>query len=221
MALPGIAGLGGFFAGGLQLVNARTSKVNLQDYITALLPSGVASGDFMIAIMNVTDDPSAARTWTGDTGWTELIDQNARPNLRIATKTAGSSESNPTFTTNATGTFIDLSCAIIVFRRAQYDTIGTIATSSTNGTLTYNDITSARGIVLAAFCSENGDGNDDPTVGVPSGFSLVVSSGDGKASIRVYSKTMDAGATSGLSSTISGQTATGYNGGILIGVKEA
>jgi hypothetical protein len=221
MALPGIAGLGGFFTNGLQLVNATSNSTNLQEYITALLPAGVASGDFMIAIMNVTDSPSAARTWTGDTGWTERIDQNARPNLRIATKTAGSSESNPTFTTNGTVGGCALSCAIIVFRRAQYDTIGTIATSSTNGTLTYNDITSARGIVLAALCSENGDSDDDPAVGVPSGFSLVVSSGNGRASIRVYSKTMDAGATSGLSSTISGQTATGYNGGILIGVKEA
>jgi len=89
-------------------------------------PSGTANGDLLVAVMF--SSGSGAQTWTGATGWTEAIDQNTAPNLRIAYKTAGSSEgSSYTFTATGGTAF---SGAMICIRNGVWDTVGTITTTT-------------------------------------------------------------------------------------------
>jgi hypothetical protein len=65
------------------------------------IPSGVAAGNFMLAIMAA----QVAETFTGDTGWNEIADYGSNPGLRAAWKLAGGSEpSSYTFTASISST---------------------------------------------------------------------------------------------------------------------
>lgn len=206
------AGAGPVYAG-------FSSTIDIASAITATLPAGVVAGTLLIATMNIADFTApGAKTWTGGTGWTELLDQNARPNLRVAYKVAGSGEANPTFTHTGTDGDSYACVSIWAFNRAAYDTIGTIATSTDNGTISYNSITSAGGIVIAVIAS--GEDTATPTYGTPSGFTAQAQVNYGRAHQRGYYKAFAAGSVSGLSSTISGFSGS-YNSGVLIGVKAA
>ena len=219
--LPGLSGVGGFFNTGIQFVNYASTRDNISNEITATLPTGITSGDLLVAVMTVSDSGTAtAETWTtfSPVGWTERRDQNAAPNIRVATKIAGSGETNPVFVPSGTG---QIACTILAFRNAAYDTIGTTATSTLNGTITYNDITSAGGFVLAAIASGNDSDANLHVFGAPSGYNAIPMRDSSWGAVQVFYRRVNAGATSGLSSTISGQTGSANNAGVLIGVMEA
>lgn len=87
-------------------------------------PTGTLEGDLMVAVMNA----GGITTWTGDTGWTEVADQNAQPSTRIAYKVAGASE--PASYTFGADTSRILSGTIATYRNAAYDAVGAIVTGT-------------------------------------------------------------------------------------------
>ncbi len=106
------------------LISQASGTAGTTTTLTINKPTGTREGDLMISAVN----GDAQATWTGDTGWTEVADQNARPSLRIAYKVAGASEgASYTFTASSTG---NLSGTIATYRNGAYDAIGTIATGA-------------------------------------------------------------------------------------------
>lgn len=115
------------------LSTATTSSTTL----TINKPTGTTQGNLLIAI--VFADPNV--TWSGDTGWTEVVDQGSGPSIRVAYKVAGASEaSNYTFTSSASGL---IGGAIFTYKNALYDTVGAIQTGVTGGVQVAPSITLA------------------------------------------------------------------------------
>lgn len=114
--------------------------------LTVNKPAGTLEGDLMVAVM--CSDGLTNATWTGDIGWTEIVDQALQPNVRIAYKAAGGSEpSSYTFTSTNTST---KSGAIITYRYAAYGTIsGTITTGGNPLVLTNISPSESQSILLA------------------------------------------------------------------------
>lgn len=90
-------------------------------------PANTAAGDLMIAFM-MTD--TNGRTWTGDTGWTEVADQGVDPGIRIAYKVANTSEGS-SYTFTASGSQRRTG-AILTYRNAAGPVVaGSFKTGST------------------------------------------------------------------------------------------
>ena len=102
---------------------ASASQQNVSRGLTLTInkPTGTVVNDLMVAVMA---DTGAAETWTGATGWTEIADQNASPNLRVAYKVAGASEASSYVFTRSGVVTEFLSGCILTYRYAAYDTIG-------------------------------------------------------------------------------------------------
>lgn len=97
--------------------------------VTVNKPAGTVEGDLMVAVMSG-GATNLARTWTGDTGWTEVADENAVPNLRVAYKVAGAAEgSSYTFTASLSTTY-GLAASILTYRYAAYDAVSSFASGS-------------------------------------------------------------------------------------------
>lgn len=196
------------FVASAQAQNASTSTVVISK------PTGVQQGDLLIAFCAAAND----RTWTGGAGWTEVVDQNAKPSLRVAYLVAGASEpSSYTFTLNSNS---NASSVIAAFRYAAYDTIGSIATGSASGVQTASAITlsSASSAILAFFEVDSASRTwSNPT----SGLVPTATDSDGTApSFALYRQlSLSSGSTGTRSATCS--TLTGSFACILVGIKPA
>lgn len=93
--------------------------------ITVAKPTGTREGDLLLASMYLSGKNT---TWTGDTGWTEVADQGANPNLRVAYKVAGSSEAASYTFTAATSS--NLTANIVLYRNAAYNSVGSITSGA-------------------------------------------------------------------------------------------
>ncbi len=193
------------------IASASTQNTAAGTSLVINKPTGTQAGDLMIAIMGTSN---GAATWTGDTGWTEIVDQGASPNLRIAYKVAGSSEgSSYTFTSSAT-----LNCAgsIFTYRNAAYDAIGAITT--TTNTSTPTGPTAAAAFSMLIGC--NLRANASYTITPPSSMTTRVTDSDVNApSYAVADEYVIAGATGTRSFTSSGTGGT--SSGILLTIKPA
>lgn len=214
MPLPGVCGaIGGIrsifdFVGYSENVESPGTTS-----FTINKPSGVVSGDLLVAIMGATGGDI---TWTGDTDWTEALDQGAKPNLRVAYKAVtGSEGASFTFTASSAAEYVG---QILAFRAASYDQIGSIVTRTGNGALAMPGITAVDGIVIAAASTA-----DDltSTYSVPSGMTLIKKNENMThgVSISTWYEFVIAGATGDLTSTISTVGAGDPSAGVLIGVK--
>jgi hypothetical protein len=126
----------------LEFVALSTATID-STTLTINKPTGTVQGNLLIAIMF--SDSLSNATWTGDTGWTEVIDQGVRPSLRVAYKVAGASEaSSYTFISNFSGL---IGGAILTYKNALYDTIGAIQTGASG------DVQTAPSITLAESAS--------------------------------------------------------------------
>lgn len=127
-------------------------------------PSGTVEGDLMFAFMG----NATSATWTGDTSWTEILDQGAKPSIRIAYKVAGASEgSSYTFTSSVSS---NIAGGIITYRYAAYDAIGTITTGTSP--LTLPSVTASLSqCLLLAF----GARGANTTVGTPTSMTSRIS----------------------------------------------
>lgn len=139
-------------------------------------PTGTIENDLMIAVMATSTN--LPRAWTGDTGWTEVADQNASlgNNLRVAYKVAGASEgSSYTFTLSSTG-YLESGC-ILTYRYAAYDTIGNF-TTFTNPLVLPSISPSASQSMLIAAGSER---TASVTVGTPTSMTALVTDNNANA----------------------------------------
>lgn len=171
-------------------------------------PAGVQQGDLLVCVIRGNDS-----TWTGDTGWTEVIDDRA---LRVAWKIAGASEP-ASYTFNQTP---NKNCygGIFAFRGAAYDAVGTTATIGGNGSL------SAPGVTLSSFGGDllfvEGDNQASRTFTTPAGHTALAQTFFGTSSIQAFYKLDDPpGATGNVATTTAG--GGGQNYAILVGFRGA
>jgi len=151
--------------------------------------------------------------WDGiNIGWTEVIDQNAKPNIEVAWKLDGSgSDVSSVQTSVQAAVFGVLSTR---WRFAAYDTIGAIATIVADGNLVMPSITAVGGVLLAFMFADNA-----ATLGTPTGFNDVVSGtwGSGVSGWKLCQKPIGGGATGTATSAVSGLSGTA--GGVLVALK--
>ena len=178
--------------------------------LTINKPTGTVDGDIMVAVMS----GGNAGAWTGDTGWTEILDQGATPNIRAAYKVASGEGASYTFSHPAGGGNYGF---LATFRGLQYDTVSASASTQTgDGTLAVTGITAAGGVLIAAYAITNAfSGLSSST---PGGMISLASSGTGlDGGIFGYWQEVAAGATGTRSSSLG--TDMGQGAGILIALK--
>lgn len=214
--LPGMSASAGFMSTANDpFWSSASAEVTFATGLTINKPSGVVSGDTLVAIV-----AGGGVTWTGDTGWTEAIDQGALPGIRVAYKTAGGSEgASYTFTGSSSSTKFGI---ILCYRGVSWDVIGASVTTLTgDGALAISGVTSGAGtddgVLLAAVASFD---TVTATHSVPSGMRLIASHRESVNNrlLSIFAQTISGGATGTRSSTIGGGTSSD-NGGILIGLK--
>lgn len=152
------------------VASANNQTTSSSTSLTIDKPTGTAQNDLMIAIMA----SGTNSTWTGDTDWTEIGDQGARPCLRIAYKVAGASEgANYTFTQSSSGT---ASGCILTYRNATYDTVAASFTTAANP-LVVSSVTaaSAQSILIIGASRQAAS----ITLGTPPGMTARVTDADG------------------------------------------
>ncbi len=172
-------------------------------------PTGTQQGDLMIAFMA----GESAGTWTGDTGWTEVVDANVKFALRAAYKVAGASEgASYTFTSSSSRI---LSGAILTYRGAAYDAIGSIA-SGANPLVITGPTASEDFSVLIGYAGRLASG---VTITAPASMTARVTDNDGNApSYVIADEYVLAGATGTRSFTIGSAVDVS---GVLLTIKPA
>ncbi len=170
------------------------------------LPNPVIEGDLMIAVMACDTN---ARTWTGDTGWTEVADQGADPDLRIAYKVAGATEPS-SYTFTLSGSQKTTGC-ILAYRYAAYDTIaGSFTTAASPLLLSSVSPSLSQSILLAAGARSA----TSITLGTPTSMTARFTDADANdPSFIVCDQTVAKGPT-GVRSMTTGST-TGVSGIML------
>lgn len=117
------------FAGASPRLVAKANTQNASTGASLVIskPTGTTTGDVMLAVMGAS---GGTPTWTGDTSWTEIADPGTvASGIRIAYKVAGASEgASYTFTCSTSAQ--TLSGVILTYRGAAYDTIGSLASST-------------------------------------------------------------------------------------------
>lgn len=179
-------------------------------------PSGLQVGDLMIAVLCVTSS-AGTPTWTELTGWTEVLDSSGtRPTFAMQWKVADSADvaaADFTFTATAGGT--SNAAAILAYRGAAFDAVGT-ETRSASASVTATAITVGpdNSVLLAAFAS----GTAALTVTTaPSGMTQR-SNQTSPGMLTIYSQDVGAGGSGTKSITYSGGSATT---GVLFSIKPA
>jgi len=171
-------------------------------------PDLITNGNELISIMG---SSGGDNTWTGDTGWTERVDEGAQPNLRVATKVASSESGDYTFTyAQSRG----LAGVILNFKGFSYETIGIVHNNGGgDADVVAPTITAASdGSILLAFFV---DTTDTRAFSTPSGMTNILSDDDADSpSISVFQETVGSGATGTRTSTPSG--GGGDSSGVLL-----
>lgn len=177
----------------ITFVAAATAANSGAATLTINKPSGTLEGDLMISFVS----NGNSRTWTGDTGWTEVVDDAVNGGIRIAYKVAGASEgASYTFTAvegNATSQGI-----IVTYRGATYSLIGTVSAAA-SPTVAPTITTTAVGTILGYFNTVSAS----RTFTVPSGMGSVqylATNGSGE----LFSQKVPVGATGTRTSQVSG-----------------
>lgn len=208
--MQGASGIGAAieFVASAQAQNANALTVVISK------PTGTQQGDLLIGLCAA----ATGRTWTGDTDWTEVIDQGSAPSIRVAYKIAGASE--PASYTFSLSSATNASGVIVTFRNAAYDTVGTIRTTASSSVQTAPAITlsSSSSAILALFAHDIGSRTwSSPTSGL---VSTATDSDANNPSWALYRElNLSSGSTGTRSSTVS--NVTGNIGCLLVGIKPA
>lgn len=191
------------------VVGASFGGVGNGSTFAVALPSGVQPGDILIAVCQ----SNSSLTWSGDTGWTELVDMGSLPSLRIAIKTAGPSEpSSYTFGTSLSKTS---NAHIVAVRGGTFDAIGIVETAQ--DPLPARSISVAKKDSLLLACFSSASSSVTPTT--PSGMGLVaVDSNSIAPSSAVFSEVVQAGASGSRSSSMGSTTGVA---GVLLSISPA
>lgn len=169
------------------IASASTQNASTGATLAINKPTGTAQGDLMLALLTA---GSVAATWTGDTDWTEVADQGARPGLRVAYKVAGASEGG-SYTFTASSSSAKLAGSILTYRGAAYDAIGSIASGADPLTVTGPTAASNWAVLLGI------GGRDSASISVTTTLTTTrVTDNDGNAPSYVIAEdVVGAGAT--------------------------
>lgn len=193
------------------IAEASTQNSGASTSLVINKPTGTTDGDLMIAVMG-TNQPSGAFTWTGDTGWTEVVDHGTGPGLRVAWKIASSEGANYTFTCSLSTA---LGGSILTYRNTHQtvpisvtgtcdrDTTATTGTTLTAAGVTVPGNTS---ILVGAFYVTG----TSTTLSTPTGMASRASNSDATfQSWNIFDESVESGATGDRVSTITGNGNTG------------
>lgn len=177
--------------------------------ITITKPSGVASGDLLVAVLS--DGGGTNCTWTPAAGWTEIADETVTPNMSVAYKVAGGSEgASYAFTSTGVGSFG--AGVIFCIRNGSYDVISAIATSIGAVACVPASVSAScdGSLLLSAFACYTASVTWSTPSGMTSAFSDTNATRPG---IAVFRQVVPYGATGTRSSlpTGSGNTNAGVN----------
>ncbi len=191
------------------VASTNTQITTITSTLVINKPAGTIEGDLMIAAMAA---DANSRTWTGDTGWTELVDQGVSPDLRLAYKVAGPSEpSSYTFTISGGQR---ISGCIVTYRYAAYDTIaGAFTTGGNPLLLTSLSPTASQSVLLAVGARAAAS----ITLGTPTSMTARVTDNDGTAPSYVFCDQVVANGPTGTRSMSTG-SATNV-AGIMLSIK--
>lgn len=210
--LPGMNVPAGFMGSGEDyLWSFATGESLLSTSLVINKPTGVVVGDELLAIMISSNDTV---TFTGDSGWSEIIDHGGTPSLRLARLIAGGSEPlSYTFTASSSVTCVG---HIIALRGVSYDTAAGAVTGKTgDGFLNIAGITAAGGIIIAAVAT-----NQTATSiahSTPTGMTKIattIKSGSGQPGLSTFWQNVGAGATGTRTSSLTNGTVE--SAGILV-----
>jgi hypothetical protein len=113
-------------------------------------PSGTIEGDLMVAFMTAED----SRTWTGDTGWTEVAIRTTGPSTRVAYKIAGASEGS-SYTFTISGTPSNVNGTILTFRNAVYTTASSITVAVTNTNISTSSVATSYNTLIGFVTTQD------------------------------------------------------------------
>ena len=218
--IPGLScSMAGLTSRGIMTLG-QASGTSATSSVTVTKPTGVASGDLLIAVM-ATDAPA---TWTEGVSWTSRLSQVAEPSLKIATRIAGGSEgANYTFNS---GVSVPTTVQMFAFRYAAWDAIGSVATRSGNGSLVIGSVAIAGGMLFAAIATSQ---YPFETYTTPSGMTLArrTENTDDPTpnyglTMATYIQALTAGASGTRTTTAGSGTDPSYlSAGVLFGIKPA
>lgn len=193
------------------IASATTQNTSGGNTLVINKPTGTQDGDLMIAFMSSSSTDS---TWTGATGWTEVIDQGSTPNLRIAYKIASSEGSSYTFTLSSNST---LSGSILTYRTTSYDAIGSITTGA-NPLIVTSVSASTTNCMLLGFVTRS---TASLTITAPGSMTTRVTDNDGTSpSYCIAEEQLTSSGASG-TRTFSGLSGSANTAGILLTIKPA
>lgn len=188
-------------------VSSATGEVATSANLVISKPTGVTSGMLLVACMA----SGGAVSWSGDTGWTEVLDQSASPSIRIAYKVAtGSEPASYTFISgNSSFNHSGIVCA---FSSASYDTVGVVGVSEPIVTAPSITASQNSSVCLAFYaCSSSG-----VTFATPTGFSLISKNPTSgfAPNFFLFQKQISSGATGDVTSDSGGTV--GVRAGVLL-----
>lgn len=185
------------------IAEASTQNGSSSTLLVINKPTGTVDGDLMIAVMGT--NQTSAMTWTGDTGWTEVVDHGTGPALRVAWKIASSEGASYTFTCSSSTA---LGGSILTYRGthqtvpisvtgvADRDTTAATGTTLTAAGVTVPGNTS---VLLAAFYVTM----KSTTLSAPTGMASRSSNSDATfQSWNIFDEAVESGATGDRVSTI-------------------
>ena len=190
----------------ITLIASTTGSINSGTSLVINKPTGTTQGDLMVAFMY----SSGGGTFTQPSGWTEVVDSGICVSYLVAGASEGSSY---TFTASKSGVYIG---AIVTYRNAVYDAIGTI-TTSTSTPLSIPAVTlSANGSTVLAYVAASPTSSSWST---PTGFSSISAMTTPASSGLFGQDGVSSGSTGTVSTTRTGQ---GVNQtAVLVGIKPA
>lgn len=170
-------------------------------------PFTAKSGDLLIAFL-MNSGGATGSTYTA-TGWTEMLDRGAVPNMAIMRKTVGAGEAETYTFTNSNATQRQLGL-ILCFRNYVYDKIGTVATAANPIVASGISAATANSLLIGYFCNSLGS----IACTTPTNMTRAFIESDSVApSIAVFIQTVGSGATGSRSSSCG---TTGARGGVLL-----
>jgi hypothetical protein len=182
---------------------------------TTQTPTFTTPGDLLIYTTVCATFGGVSQYWTPPAGWTEVLDNGSPgPISSIGWKIATATDAGATWTSSAAA---DLRVALVNFRNATIDVVGSFGSSATNAnTITIPGITTtvANTMLVAIIMSSNATGS----LALPVGNWVTNTYITGSAGLAIFSTLQaTAGATGNITANFTG--ATGGHWGALLSIK--
>lgn len=175
-------------------VDSAFSATPFSTSIVVTKPSTVLSGDLLVAVCQ----SSSSVSWSGDTGWTELVDLGSTPSLRVAYKVATSSE--PSSYTFSQSSSYGSNVHLIVIRGGSIGVAGSFAVNQNPLPAPSIAVSKDNSLLLACFAVNAG--YVMPTT--PSGMSRIAyDNNQYSPSSAVFSQVVQSGESGSRSSNVS------------------